>query len=70
MGDFLEPLALNEIFMQRNFTDENDLGNLITNLMNAALPGNDAVILNTGGFRSIWFPGVLQYQHFFNMFPF
>lgn len=38
--------------------------------MNTAVPGCDVVILNAGGFRSTWIPGVLQYQHFYNMFPF
>ena len=38
--------------------------------MNAAVPGCDAVILNAGGFRTTWFPGVLQYRHFYNMIPF
>lgn len=38
--------------------------------MNEAVPGCDVVILNAGGFRTTWVPGVLQYQHFYNMFPF
>lgn len=35
-----------------------------------AVPGADIAFLNTGGFRSTWIPGVIQYQHFYNMFPF
>lgn len=35
-----------------------------------AVPGADVALLNTGGFRSTWIPGVIQYQHFYNMFPF
>lgn len=38
--------------------------------MNAAVPGADAIIINSGGFRTTWVPGVIQYQHFYNMFPF
>jgi 2',3'-cyclic-nucleotide 2'-phosphodiesterase (5'-nucleotidase family) len=38
--------------------------------MHEAVPSADFVILNPGGFRSTWIPGVLQYQHFYNMFPF
>lgn len=56
--------------MTRVYNYENDLGNLITNLMYAAVPGVDIVIINAGGFRTTWIPGVLQYQHFYNMFPF
>jgi 2',3'-cyclic-nucleotide 2'-phosphodiesterase (5'-nucleotidase family) len=46
------------------------LGNLITDLIDMAFPDNDFVLINEGGFRTVWFPGVLQYQHFYNMFPF
>jgi hypothetical protein len=46
------------------------LGNLVTDLVDMACPGHDFVLLNEGGFRAIWFPGVLQFQHFYNMFPF
>jgi 2',3'-cyclic-nucleotide 2'-phosphodiesterase (5'-nucleotidase family) len=70
MGTYLTPLAKNEVVMTRNYTSENDLGNLITNLMKAAVPEGDIVILNAGGFRTTWVPGVIQYQHFYNMFPF
>ena len=56
--------------MTRIYNYENDLGNLITNLMYAAVPGMDIVIINAGGFRSTWIPGAIQYQHFYNMFPF
>jgi 2',3'-cyclic-nucleotide 2'-phosphodiesterase (5'-nucleotidase family) len=70
MTPYLEPLVKNEVYMTKIYNYENDLGNLMTNLMNAAVPGCDVVILNAGGFRSTWVPGVLQYQHFYNMFPF
>ena len=26
--------------------------------------------MNAGGFRTTWIPGVIQYQHFYAMFPF
>lgn len=70
MSAYLTPLAKSEVLMTKIYTKENDLGNLITNLMNAAVPGCDVVIINAGGFRTTWVPGVIQYQHFFNMFPF
>lgn len=38
--------------------------------MHAAVPSSDFIIMNAGGFRSTWIPGVLQEQHFYNMFPF
>lgn len=56
--------------MERIYNYENDLGNLITNLMHAVVPNADFVITNAGGFRSVWIPGIIQYQHFYNMFPF
>lgn len=70
MKPYLEPLVINEVYMERISTRENDLGNLITNLMYAVAPGNDFVIINPGSFRTTWTPGILQYQHFYNMFPF
>ena len=42
----------------------------MTNLMDMAFPDNDFVVINSGGFRTIWYPGVIEYQHFYNMFPF
>lgn len=27
-------------------------------------------LVNPGSFRTTWSPGILQYQHFYNMFPF
>jgi 5'-nucleotidase len=38
--------------------------------MHEAVPDTDVVILNAGGFRTTWVPGIIQYQHFYNMFPF
>ncbi len=38
--------------------------------MHNAMPSLDFVIVNPGGFRTSWVPGILQYQHFYNMFPF
>lgn len=46
------------------------MANLITNLMHAAVPYADFIILNMGSLRTIWLPGILQYQHFYNMLPF
>lgn len=42
----------------------------MTTIMHNALPKTDFVILNPGGFRTTWVPGLIQYQHFYNMFPF
>lgn len=38
--------------------------------MNEACPGNDFVIMNSGGFRTTWYPGAIKYFHYYNMFPF
>ena len=42
----------------------------MTTLIHEAVPQADFVILNPGGFRTRWFPGIIQFQHFYNMFPF
>lgn len=70
MSEYLVPLVNNEVLLEKIVDRENDLGNLITSLMHAAVPQSDFVITNAGGFRSTWVPGVLQEQHFYNMFPF
>ncbi len=46
------------------------LGNLFTNLMDLAFHGHDFILINELGFRTTWFPGIIQYQHFYSMFPF
>ena len=42
--------------------------------MNDAIHKNftfaDFTVLNIGGFRSNWLPGIIQEQHLYNMFPF
>lgn len=38
--------------------------------MHEATPGTDFALINTGAFRTEWTPGAIQYQHFYNMFPF
>jgi 2',3'-cyclic-nucleotide 2'-phosphodiesterase (5'-nucleotidase family) len=38
--------------------------------MGRAIPKSDFVIVNPGGFRTYWLPGIVQFQHFYNMFPF
>lgn len=30
----------------------------------------DFALINSGGFRAEWMPGLIQYKHFYNMFPF
>jgi 2',3'-cyclic-nucleotide 2'-phosphodiesterase (5'-nucleotidase family) len=57
------------VYLTRVYREESELANLITDLIGAALPC-DFVLVNSGGFRSTWLPGVLQFQHFYNMFPF
>lgn len=49
---------------------EGMLNNLVTDLMDLAYPDNDFVLFNTGGMRSVWYPGEIQVRHFYNMFPF
>lgn len=38
--------------------------------MHDAVPETDFVIINPGGLRTAWYPGVIQSQHLYNMFPF
>lgn len=38
--------------------------------MHNAVPSVDFALANPGSFRTEWLPGIIQYQHFYNMFPF
>lgn len=38
--------------------------------MHDAVPESEFVIINPGGLRTQWYPGTIQYQHLYNMFPF
>ena len=53
---------------------ENALANLITTLLKRVAIDKginaDYAIINHGAFRSTWYPGVIQYQNFYAMFPF
>ena len=70
MSPYLEQLLLSEIPLEISFKKENELANIMTTVTHNAIPSVDFVILNPGGFRTSWVPGVIQYQHFYNMFPF
>ena len=38
--------------------------------MHLQKPDADFAIMNPGGFRTVWLPGVLEYQHVYGMSPF
>lgn len=70
MAPFLELVAESEVFLFSQPDRECELANLVTTLMHDAVPEADFVIINPGGLRTQWYPGLIQYQHFYNMFPF
>lgn len=70
MADFLKILAESEVYLKSATNNEAELPNLITNLMLEAVPSAEFVIINPGGLRTEWFPGYIQEQNFYNMFPF
>lgn len=35
-----------------------------------AVPEAEFVIINPGGLRTMWYPGFIEEQHLYNMFPF
>lgn len=67
---FLEVLVQNEVVLVPDKTKEVELANLITNLIHSLAPEHDFVLINSGGLRTTWFPGIIEFQHFYNMFPF
>lgn len=74
MEQYFEKIFETEIFLDRVRDQENPLGNLITTVFMRVAEDHgikaDFSIINHGAFRSTWYPGVVQYQHFYGMFPF
>lgn len=61
--------------LTKNYSANAPIGNLITNLVANAINRKhdldfDFVILNMGGFRTTWYPGVIRYAELYSMFPF
>lgn len=49
---------------------ECELANLINDLIHKNFTFADFTVLNMGGFRTTWIPGIILEQHLYNMFPF
>ena len=57
MKPYLEVLAFSYVLLEPIRDREGMLNNLVTDLMDQAYTDNDFVLFNTGGMRSIWYPG-------------
>jgi len=59
----------------KNYSANAAVGNLITNVLANSINRQkdlnfDFLILNSGGFRTTWYPGVIRYAELHSMFPF
>lgn len=70
MEVYLENIVSNEIYLTKVTDRESELGNLVADLIFEAAPLADFAVINPGSFRTTWLPGIIQYQHFYGMFPF
>ena len=70
MAPYLEDLVTNNVFLKSDDDNECGLCNLQADLLLESVTGADFSLVNPGGLRTIWLPGVIQYQHYYNMFPF
>lgn len=70
MQSYLVELVQNEIHLKSQYNQECELANLINDLIWKNFTFADFTVLNMGGFRTEWIPGILLEQHLFNMFPF
>lgn len=74
MEKFHRKVVTNCLLLKRIKTEENALANLVTTLMIRMADARgyhaDFSIINHGIFRSTWYPGVIEDQHFMSMFPF
>lgn len=46
------------------------MANLINDLIHSNFTFADFTVVNMGGFRTEWLPGIILEQHLYNMFPF
>lgn len=60
MRPYLVDLVNNEVYLTRYYDRESELGNLVNNLIQANFTFADFSVLNVGGFRTDWIPGVIQ----------
>lgn len=70
MKPYLVDLLSNEVFLQSVDDQECELANLVNDLIYSNFSDVDFTILNPGGFRTQWLPGILQEKDLYNMFPF
>jgi 2',3'-cyclic-nucleotide 2'-phosphodiesterase (5'-nucleotidase family) len=61
--------------INKNYSANAPIGNLITNVVANSIKRQnnldfDFLILNSGGFRTTWYPGVIRYAELHSMFPF
>jgi 2',3'-cyclic-nucleotide 2'-phosphodiesterase (5'-nucleotidase family) len=62
-------IGYSELYLKRDYTRENILGNFAADAMRDYTKSNVS-ILNTGSFRSEWFPGEILKESVYSMFPF
>ena len=70
MQPYLTDLVFNKILLVTHYDRECELANLITNSIHANFSFADFVVINPGGLRTQWLPGMLMEKDFYNMFPF
>ena len=69
MKPYLTDLVVNKVALRINYNKECELGNLMTNLIHIKFPFADFFVIDLGGLRVEWFPGVLKEKDLVNMFP-
>jgi 2',3'-cyclic-nucleotide 2'-phosphodiesterase (5'-nucleotidase family) len=61
--------------LYRDYKPNSGIGNLLTNIMAESIIRRedlkfDFLVLNSGGFRTTWYPGVIRYAELHSMLPF
>ena len=70
LADYQIPLANTTVLLQRNGSDESNLGNLVTDAMKACTEGATLAIQNNGGIRSDLIIGDITLEDIFAVLPF
>jgi len=69
LDKYKKVIAYTNVNLERDFTKENQLGNMAADIIKDVM-GGDVSIINNGGFRTTWNIGPITVESVFNMFPF
>lgn len=65
MKDLRETVFKTEIVLEKILTDESPLGNLVSFIFHQAVPHAEFTLIDVTAFRTVWYPGSVEYRKFY-----